>query len=140
MVGMLMEEGKEVQVVFDHAEKSNTLNGTNLVQNALDKTTLLVGHNIAYDLVWLWESGFSYNGKVFDTMLGEYVLQRGIKEPLSLEACAERYRLETRKQDTLKEYLKRGILLGIFPLMNCLVTYLLTYMLLNSYMIKYVVV
>ena len=108
MVGMLMEEGKEVQVVFDHAEKSNTLNGTNLVQNALDKTTLLVGHNIAYDLVWLWESGFSYNGKVFDTMLGEYVLQRGIKEPLSLEACAERYRLETRKQDTLKEYFKKG--------------------------------
>ena len=86
MVGMLMEDGKEVQVVFDHAEKSNTLNGTNLVQNTLDKTTLLVGHNIAYDLVWLWESGFSYNGKVFDTMLGEYVLQRGIKEPLSLEA------------------------------------------------------
>jgi len=41
-------------------------------------------------------------------MLGEYVLQRGIKEPLSLEACAERYELDTQKQDTLKEYFKKG--------------------------------
>ena len=40
-------------------------------------------------------------------MLAEYVLQRGIKEPLSLEACAERYELDT-KQDTLKEYFKKG--------------------------------
>jgi len=45
---------------------------------------------------------------VFDTMLAEYVLQRGNKEPLSLEACAERYELETKKQDTLKEYFKKG--------------------------------
>jgi DNA polymerase I-like protein with 3'-5' exonuclease and polymerase domains len=41
-------------------------------------------------------------------MLVEYVLQRGIKEPLSLEACAERYELDTKKQDTLKEYFKKG--------------------------------
>ena len=38
-------------------------------------------------------------------MLGEYVLQRQ-KEPLSLEALKDR--LETRKQDTLKEYFKKG--------------------------------
>ena len=108
MVGMLDEVGKETQVVFDHSEKSNTLNGTKMVQYTLDNTTLLIGHNIAYDLVWLWESGFTYTGKVFDTMLGEYVLQRGIKQPLSLEACAERYELDTKKQDTLKEYFKKG--------------------------------
>jgi DNA polymerase I-like protein with 3'-5' exonuclease and polymerase domains len=35
-------------------------------------------------------------------------LQRGLKEPLSLEACAERYELDTKKQDTLKEYFKQG--------------------------------
>jgi DNA polymerase I-like protein with 3'-5' exonuclease and polymerase domains len=66
-------------------------------------------HNAAHDLLWLWESGFKYDGPVFDTMLGEYVLQRGIKEPLSLEACAERYDLDTKKQDTLKEYFKNGV-------------------------------
>ena len=41
-------------------------------------------------------------------MLAEYVLQRGQKQPLSLEACAERYELDTQKQDTLKEYFKKG--------------------------------
>ena len=79
-----------------------------VIQDILDKTTLLVGHNIKFDLLWLWESGFKYDGAVFDTMLVEYVLQRGIKEPLSLEACAERYELDTKKQDTLKEYFKKG--------------------------------
>ena len=42
-------------------------------------------------------------------MLTEYVLQRGIKEPLSLEACAERHKLDTQKQDTLKEYFAKGM-------------------------------
>ena len=42
-------------------------------------------------------------------MLAEYVLQRGQKLPLSLEACAERYELDTKKQDTLKNYFKQGL-------------------------------
>jgi DNA polymerase I-like protein with 3'-5' exonuclease and polymerase domains len=41
-------------------------------------------------------------------MLGEYILQRGQKLPLTLEACAKRYELDTLKQDTLKEYFKKG--------------------------------
>ena len=36
------------------------------VQLVLDNTTLLVGHNIKFDLVWLWESGFTYDGDVYD--------------------------------------------------------------------------
>ena len=46
------------------------------VQSMLDKTTLLVGHNIKFDLIWLWESGFKYDGKVYDTMIGEYIMNR----------------------------------------------------------------
>jgi len=79
------------------------------VQELLDKATILIGHNISYDLMWLWECGFKYEGSVFDTMLAEYIIQRGIKQPLSLEACAERYDLDTKKQDTLKEYFKQDI-------------------------------
>ena len=30
------------------------------IQAILDKTTLLVGHNIKFDLMWLLESGFKY--------------------------------------------------------------------------------
>ena len=79
------------------------------VQALLDQATILIGHNIAYDLMWLWECGFKYDGPVFDTMLAEYVIQRGQKQPLSLEACANRYELDTKKQDTLKEYFKQGV-------------------------------
>merc|ERR1712185_592457 len=74
----------------------------------IDEASVLICHNAAHDLLWLWESGFKYDGPVFDTMLAEYVLQRGQKQPLSLEACAERYELDTKKQDTLKEYFAKG--------------------------------
>jgi len=109
MVGMLDDHMNETIVTFDHAEQQPTIDGRRIVQDALDSTRLLVAHNAPHDLVWLWESGFTYDGDIFDTMLGEYVLQRGQKEALSLEACAERYELDTKKQDTLKEYFKQGL-------------------------------
>jgi DNA polymerase I-like protein with 3'-5' exonuclease and polymerase domains len=108
MVGMLTDQGNKAIVTFDHSEEPATGFGREMVQDWLDQATIIIAHNAAYDLLWLWESGFKYDGPVFDTMLGEYVLQRGRKEPLSLQACAERYELDTKKQDTLKEYFKKG--------------------------------
>jgi DNA polymerase I-like protein with 3'-5' exonuclease and polymerase domains len=104
MVGALTESGDEYLYRMD--EDASYFNK---IQELLDKTTVLIGHNIVHDLMWLWESNFKYNGDVFDTMLGEYVLQRGQKQALSLEMCAERYNLDTKKQDTLKEYFKQGM-------------------------------
>ena len=94
MVGCLTDRGEEY--LF-----RDNFDG---VQELLDQATILIGHNIVHDLLWLWECGLKYDGPVFDTMLVEYVLQRGNKQPLSLEACANRYDLETKKQDTMKEY------------------------------------
>lgn len=108
MVGMLTDQGVERIVTFDHSDVDADEGGHVLVQEFLDAATIIIAHNAAYDLMWLWESGFTYDGPVFDTMLGEYVLQRGQKQPLSLQACAERYELDTKKQDTLKEYFKKG--------------------------------
>jgi DNA polymerase I-like protein with 3'-5' exonuclease and polymerase domains len=108
MVGMLNDQGVQHIITFDHSEVDADDFGHTVVQGWLDQATIIIAHNAAYDLMWLWESGFTYNGPVFDTMLAEYVLQRGIKEPLTLEACAERYELDTKKQDTLKEYFKKG--------------------------------
>jgi DNA polymerase I-like protein with 3'-5' exonuclease and polymerase domains len=115
MVGMLDGTGLEQIITFDHTEHPPTLDGRQIVQDKLDRTTCLVAHNAVHDLMWLWESGFTYDGEVFDTMLGEYVLQRGQKEPLSLEACAERHNLDTKKQDTLKEYFKQGLNVSEIP-------------------------
>ena len=107
MIGMKSELGEQV-VTFDHSEAEPTPDGQKIVQDMLDKATVLVCHNVSHDLLWLWESGFKYDGIVFDTMLGDYVLQRGQKQASSLEMCAERYGLETKKQATLKEYYKKG--------------------------------
>ena len=109
MIGMLNDQGVERIVTFDHTEVDADDFGHTVVQEWLDKATILIMHNAAHDLVWLWESGFKYDGPVFDTMLAEYVMQRGQKEPLSLDACAQRYELEWQKQDTLKEYFKQGL-------------------------------
>ncbi len=108
MVGVLTDQGHEQHFPFDHADVPSQPDYHERVQWYLDQATVLICHNVAHDLLWLWESGFKYDGAVFDTMLVEYVLQRGLKEPLSLEACAERYELDTKKQDTLKEYFKQG--------------------------------
>jgi len=108
MVGVLTDQGVEQHFPFDHADVPSQADYHERVQWYLDQATVLICHNVAHDLLWLWESGFKYDGAVFDTMLVEYVLQRGLKEPLSLEACAERYELDTKKQDTLKEYFKKG--------------------------------
>ena len=104
MVGALTDNG--VKYLYRMDEDASYFNK---IQELLDKTTVLIGHNIVHDLMWLWESNFKYDGDVFDTMLGEYVLQRGQKQALSLEMCAERYNLDTKKQDTLKEYFKQGM-------------------------------
>ena len=108
MVGVLTDQGVEQHFPFDHDDHLSKRDYSDRVQWYLDQATIIICHNAAYDLLWLWESGFKYDGPVFDTMLAEYVLQRGIKEPLSLQACAERYELDTKKQDTLKEYFAKG--------------------------------
>ena len=94
---------------FDHADVPPTKNGRDVIQDYLDSADVLVGHNLAHDLPWLWESGFNYKGKVFDTMLAEYVMQRGNKMPLNLSAVAERYKCDVQKQDTLETYFKNNV-------------------------------
>jgi DNA polymerase I-like protein with 3'-5' exonuclease and polymerase domains len=78
------------------------------IQETLDKTTLLVGHNIKFDLMWLLEAGFKYTGRVYDTMLGEYILNRGIRKSLTLEMCCRRRKIGS-KDSSIKEYMDRGI-------------------------------
>ena len=78
------------------------------IQETLDKTTLLVGHNIKFDLMWLLESGFKYSGRVYDTMLGEYILNRGIRKSLTLEMSCRRRKIGS-KDSAIKEWMDRGV-------------------------------
>jgi len=112
MVGCLDDRGNEYLFNMDGTYQNNY---DVTIQELLDQATILIGHNIAYDLMWLWESGFKYDGPIFCTMLTEYVLQRGIKEPLHLKDCAERYDLKTKKEDTLKNYFAQGFATDEIP-------------------------
>ena len=118
-VGMVNADNyEELHIVnIDHDEAKDTSGaGRKLVQDILDMTTLLIMHNAQHDLMWLWESGFKYDGAIYDTMLAEYVLDRGQRTPLSLAACAERRKLEVQKDDTLKRYFKEGYNTNEIPL------------------------
>ena len=78
------------------------------IQSILDQTTLLIGNNIKFDLTWLLEAGFKYEGRVYDTMLGEYILNRGIRKSLTLDMCCRRRKIGS-KDKTIQEFLDRGV-------------------------------
>jgi DNA polymerase I-like protein with 3'-5' exonuclease and polymerase domains len=118
-VGMVNADNHdEIHIVnIDHDEAKDTSGaGRKLVQEILDITTLLIMHNAQHDLMWLWESGFKYDGLIYDTMLAEYILDRGQRSELNLGACAERRKLEVQKDDTLKRYFKEGYNTNEIPL------------------------
>ena len=120
--------GKQAIYNFDHVE-ANDYDGSQAkaLQDYLDRTTLLILHNGQHDMPWLWESGFKYDGLIYDTMLAEYVLMRGNhiemtytgafkKKSLALGECAIRRKLDFQKDDTLKKYFKDGYNTNEIPL------------------------
>ena len=111
-VGMVNADNHEElhTVTLDHNEAKDTSGaGRALIQSVLDMTTLLIMHNARHDLMWLWESGFTYDGHIYDTMLAEYLLLRGQKDAISLSACAIRRDLAEQKEDYLSTCIKKGI-------------------------------
>ena len=84
------------------------------VQDILDKTTLLIGHNLKFDLSWLIECGFKYTGRVYDTMIGEYVLGRGFRKPLSLKEICKRRKVSL-KSDIIEHYMDNQISFSDIP-------------------------
>lgn len=78
-------------------------------QAALDQADLLVGHNVKHETEWLLESGFTYDGPVFDTMIAAYILNRGLKAELSLEDLCIRYGLPQKKSDLISELWRKGV-------------------------------
>ena len=120
--------GNQAIYNFDHTE-ANDYDGSQAkaLQDYLDRTTLLILHNGQHDMPWLWESGFKYDGLIYDTMLAEYVLMRGNhiemtytgafkKKSLALGECAIRRKLDFQKDDTLKKYFKDGYNTNEIPL------------------------
>jgi len=106
-VGFKEDDGPVQYVWFYHADRPPTENNKKIVQEALDRTDVLLGHNIKFDLQWLFAAGFIYDGAVYDTMVFDYIWARGVKVPLSLEECCRRHQTTTKKRkDILEKYLQ----------------------------------
>ena len=100
---------------FYHEGREPTPNAFNTLQSALDKTDILIGHNIKFDLGRLRECGIEYRGKLFDTMVAEYILQRGQKKSLTLDECCRRRGIPGKSRDKIDPYLKEGLSYEAIP-------------------------
>ena len=114
-VGYKTQTGKEDYIWFYHKERSPTENGKDILQNLLHHTTVLIGHNIKFDLSWLYNCGFTYNNSVYDTMVVEYILARGLHRDLSLDGSCKRRRVKQKKKYLVQDFMKRGISMEDIP-------------------------
>ena len=88
----------------------NTSNFTefNTFRRELKNATYVVAHNAKFDIAWLREIGIECNTKIIDTMISEYVLSKGVRGKLSLDALSQKYDT-LRKQSTLADAFSKGL-------------------------------
>lgn len=80
------------------------------LQSLIDNASLIVGHFVKHDIIWLRASGFSIPRVAFwDTAIPEYVMNRGQTHPLSLAELCIKYDLPRKKTDLTQEYLDKGV-------------------------------
>ena len=94
---------------FYHDEeiKKDLTESKKAIQDILDKSEVVVGHNLKFDMSWLYQCGFTYKGKLYDTMLGEYIINRGEKKSVSLKESCKRRGISL-KSDILATYMNEG--------------------------------
>ena len=84
---------------FKHDTEPSNPCARDYLDEQLAKTTLLIGHNIKFDLSWLLECGFEYSGKVYDTMIYEYLKSGGMHDNLDLSSCCRRYGISEKTKE-----------------------------------------
>ena len=114
-VGYKTHTGKEDYLWFYHKEREPTENGKEKLQNILKNTKLLIGHNIKFDLAWLISCDFTYDRSIFDTMVAEYVISRGLHRDLSLDGSCKRRKVKQKKKYLIQDYMKSGVSMEDIP-------------------------
>ena len=107
---------------FEHKDNKNGHDNRKKIQDILDKSKLIIGHNLKFDMSWLYWVGFKYDGELYDTMIAEYILQRGNKFDkfhkrisLSLKESCIRNNLPV-KSDILSNYTNDGFNIDEIPM------------------------
>jgi len=101
----------ESTVTYDayyHSTQPPTPGAFETFQKALNFADVLIGHNIKFDLTWIRECGFTYEGEIYDTMVVEYILSRAQSWPLNLASIAGKYGGTQKEKDLVADYLKNG--------------------------------
>lgn len=97
---------------FDHNDipfSYNILDAYNYLKGMIAEADILVGHNLKFDLHWLRQSNFDIDNKIYYcTMIGEYILSRGQKRPLSLDETARRRKVHLKQSQLVSERFNRG--------------------------------
>lgn len=117
-IGILSFNDKEKPIEyykFSHSSGDESQISFKKLNAYLQDTKLLIGHNIKFDLQWLLECGFKYNGNLYDTMVIDYLLLGGIKCDLTLAGCCKRRGVELPKKDLVREYIDKGISFDKIP-------------------------
>lgn len=115
-VGIILGDGTEKYWFFHHQENTqDTKKNFSELQEVLDNTDTIIGHNLKFDMAWLFECGFKYSGGYYDTMICEYIDSRGLKRGMSLKDACERHNLDAKK-DLLAEYIAQGVNVDAIPM------------------------
>lgn len=100
-----------------HSYQVNVSDSPNELKEALLWADVIVGHNVKYDLMWLEACGFPVSHlQAYDTMIGEYILARGVRIPLSLEETAIRRNVTHKKSELINSYFKNEVGFEQIPL------------------------
>ena len=101
----------EEQVFYDcyyHETEPPTPSAAQDFQTALNYASVLVGQNIKFDLQWIRDCGFTYEGFIYDTMVTEYVLSKARRWPLGLAALAKKYDTVQKEKDLVEPFMAAG--------------------------------
>ena len=117
--GYLLNGNTEVVILN---VEDNNFTEFNTFKRTLSNAKYVVAHNAKFDVAWLREIGIDCDVKIIDTMINEYVLSKGVRNKLSLEALSHKYD-SVRKQDVLKNMLDKGMNYSDLP-KNLQISYL----------------
>lgn len=86
-------------------EGCDALNSIEEFKKDLAWAEIVVAHNAKFDLAWLAEAEYKTDHLVIhDTMIIEYVLNRGMKRELNLRALCEKYQVSAKLGSPLEKY------------------------------------
>ena len=109
-IGIFDVDTEEVDYVFvHHNDRQDGAEAFDRISRKIKQAKQVIFHNAKYDIQWLWSVGIEFDGDVYDTMIGEYLLARGKRVSISLKNSCERRQLQQLKSDITEQYWNDGI-------------------------------